>query len=387
MRLSITILRGLCAAAVVGLATPAFAQELQQVHIHGFGGAAYGKTNRNHLGVGSEEGDYRHSMFSLNLTSMLSERFAIVAQTQWEDGEEGPENFLDYAFADLRLSKAANFRFGQVKQPFGLYAEVMDVGTLRPFLDLPRSVYGPMGGVGEAYRGAGFSGNRALGRWGIAYDVYGGALAIRENEAGIELLTDSTAEVEDRVEQTPNLVGGRFSLRLPMNGLSVGVSGFSGTGSEEEEEVAGQGAEAAAGSRRSTVGAHLELERERFLLRSEMMRHTERSDDVPVTTLGGYAEASFQVAQAWQLAARWDRLYTTLDGVDVSAAPSLLQHTDVAAGVNVWLAPNMVLKGSYHVVRGNRFAGPHGDELATTIADGALNPRTNLVSLGVNFSF
>ena len=386
MRVSTRSLHALWAAACVGVATPALAQDLQQIHIHGFGGAAYGRTSANHFGVGSEEGDYQHSMFSLNLTALMHERFAVVAQTQWMDGEEGPANSLDFAFADLRFSRLANVRFGQVKQPFGLYAEVMDVGTLRPFFDLPNAVYGATGAVGESYRGAGLSGSRTWARWGVSYDLYGGALGIRENEAGIEYFTDETAEVDDRVEQTPNMLGGRVSLQLPVGGLSVGVSGFSGTGAGEAAEVAEDGGEDEA-ARRSTLGAHLQLERERFTLRSEVIRHAERSDDAPVATLAGYAEASFQVASGLHLAARWDRLYATIDGVDVSAAPSLLQHTDVGAGVNYWFAPNIVFKGSYHLVRGNRFATPDGDALAATIAAGALEDRTSLVSVGVHFSF
>ena len=66
---------------------------------------------------------------------------------------------LDYAFAEWFVSDALKIRMGRVKHPFGLYGEIFDVGTLRPFYLLPQSIYGPNGFTAKAYNGVGLTGN------------------------------------------------------------------------------------------------------------------------------------------------------------------------------------------------------------------------------------
>jgi len=137
-------------------------------------------------------------------------------------------------------------RAGKVKQPFGISAEVFDVGTRRPFFELPQAVYGPIGLVGESYKGIGFTGSFDVqGGWGLAYDLYGG-------------------------------------------------------GQEHKEYVA--------------------------------------------------PEAG--------------RLTSDVLAVPEPAVPSLLDHKEVALGLNYWWTPNFVFKLSFHHVDGNRFAGPDPLELA-----------------------
>ncbi len=144
------------------------------------------------------------------------------------------------------FSQKLKLRAGKVKQPFGISAEVFDVGTRRPFFELPQAVYGPIGLVGESYKGIGFTGSFDVqGGWGLAYDLYGG-------------------------------------------------------GQEHKEYVA--------------------------------------------------PEAG--------------RLTSDVLAVPEPAVPSLLDHKEVALGLNYWWTPNFVFKLSFHHVDGNRFAGPDPLELA-----------------------
>jgi hypothetical protein len=48
----------------------------------------------------------------------------------------------DYGFAEWRFSDALRLHAGRMKHPFGIYSEIFDVGTLRPFYTLSQSVYG-----------------------------------------------------------------------------------------------------------------------------------------------------------------------------------------------------------------------------------------------------
>ncbi len=129
------------------------------IHLHGFGSVAAGETNGNHYMVAAEEQEIEHSSFALNLAAEPIENLKINAQVEWvtDDGEVEIER--DYAFAEWSVSKALRFRFGEAQHPFGLYTEIFDVGTLRPFVKLPQGLYGPAGFAAEFYRGAGITGN------------------------------------------------------------------------------------------------------------------------------------------------------------------------------------------------------------------------------------
>jgi phosphate-selective porin len=107
-------------------------------------------------------------------------------------------------------------------------------------------------------------------------------------------------------------------------------------------------------------------------LRSEYAHETVK-DDLVVNGL--YVEAAYHVTNHWQAAAQYDHLTSDLPGADVSAAPSLLRHTEFALGLNYWLGPALVFKLEYHHVDGNRFAGPEPASYSTLIPSGLLIPR------------
>ena len=69
------------------------------------------------------------------------------------------------------------------------------------------------------------------------------------------------------------------------------------------------------------------------------------------------------------------------------AAPSLLGHSETVFGLNYWFDHNFVLKGSFHLVDGNLFAGPDDEEFGQVLLAGTLDDRTNLFLIGAQFSF
>ena len=66
---------------------------------------------------------------------------------------------LDWGFAEYRIHDLLRLRAGKMKNPFGIFMEVKDVGTLRPFFSLPYSIYGAGNMASEAYLGAGLTGS------------------------------------------------------------------------------------------------------------------------------------------------------------------------------------------------------------------------------------
>jgi hypothetical protein len=363
----------------LALPRTAGAQLLNGVQLHGFGGWGYDRTgNENNYLSGDNEGSYADAQFSLIATAVVNTRLRVVAQAFWVVGPS-PVATLDLAFAEWTWSDALRARVGLVRQPFGLYTEIHDVGTLRPFFDLPQGVYGPSGFVGESFRGASLSGTKySRSRWGLSYDAYVGALDVDASLAPLDFLTSGDSGLEDSQQlRTRDVVGGRLVVHTPIDGLNVGASGYAGVLFDDTTS-----------RRHQVLAASVEYLSDRWWVRSEYLQgsgywresHRDRVD-------GSYVEVAYRVTRHWQAAVLYDEEHTHLPGVNVSLAPSLLRHEDRAIGVNYWFDPNFVIKLSYHVVDGNRFAGPDAAELGPMVTSGQLRDVTRLVQIGSQFSF
>jgi predicted porin len=361
-------------AGLVGTVAAAAAQETPSLAIHGFGGWAYGKTNNNAYLGGLPDGDYRTSSLAFNVQSSPIEHLRITTQVEWQEDEHGSAVGLDYAFAEWFFSDALKFRAGQIKQPFGISTEVFRVGTLRPFFDLPQAVYGEVGLTGgKAIKGVSLTGTAGLGpRWTISYDVYGGGVDQEEFVLPESFLRGARARVstEFELESTRDVVGAHVVLETPVRGLRVGGSAYTGT------EIGS--------ARRAVFGLQAEYLHGPWSLRSEYAHETVTGD---VVVTGGYVEAAYHFNDRWQAAAQYGRLTTDLPGTNTSVAPSLLDHTEVAMGLNYWFSPQFVLKVSYHHVEGNRLAAPEPENLAAQVSSGTLQTRTQLLRFGAQFSF
>lgn len=381
------------AAAITALltavaSTPLAAQvTLDNVAVHGYGGWSYGRTtandNLNHFLFGHQRGDYSHVEFALNLSVALSDRLKIDAQPFWHSGHHANQTAsgLDYVFAEWKFSDAARLRVGSVKHPFGIYTEIFDVGTVRPFAALPQGVYGPAGMVGKAYGGIGMTGVKyAKSGWGVGYDVYGGGLETVEMDAMLQVVREGTDTSRIlNVAQTRtwrDVVGGRLMLYTPLNGLSVGVSGYTGTRPAGATE-----------QRRQTVGALGEYLTDALSVRAEVARMEDPS--VQAAT-GAYGEVAYRLSWGWQVAALYSTMRTTLENVaaaNVARAPTGLDHDEVGFGLNYWFSPNFVVKSSVHSVEGNRFAHPDPLRIRATVATNTLQKKTSMVLLGGQLSF
>jgi hypothetical protein len=397
------------AAAVLAVALSAAGsagaqqQGPQNVEIHGFGSWNSGATNNENEYLGGKwKGSSLNSNAGVNLSGDLGERVSFTTQVTFEfNGATTPK--LDYVFAEYKFSDQLKLRAGQVKQPFGLYTEVMNIGTLHPFLTLAQSQYGPTGTVADAYRGLGFTGNlRLLENVSLDYDVYGGGLNRSENEFTLDMYRGlqgrkSWDDVSHEVgsEVTDQLYGGRLMFNLPVDGLRAGASGYH---SQTGEAQAGRGWV-------STVGYGLEYNANRTTFRSEVYRQWENDHD---RQNGWYYEGAYRVLGGWQLAGRFDR--TTVhpkgavpavgkNGLPPVSFPalgeSLLRHKELAGGVNYIFSSNFVMKASYHHVEGNHFAQPDAAAAlaayeAAAMAGSTTIPiptKTNSVLLGAQFSF
>jgi hypothetical protein len=212
------------------------------------------------------------------------------------------------------------------------------------------------------------SGSRDLGGWNLSYDAYAGNMAIDKFNAPEQFLRGQPVSAEVQIEKSRNVLGGRLVLQTPVDGLSFGSSAFTGK---------------VHGRREHTVAGHAEYTNDTLVIRAEYAR--EREPDL--FARGWYVETSYRFTPKWQVAALYDFTRNNFIGVSNPVAPSLLRHSETALGLNYWFSREWVLKLDVHRVNGNRCAGPPPEDYGRLVAAGALNPRTNLVKFGVNFSF
>ena len=373
-------------AVMVFMFVAAFAAQADElVQIHGFGGWSYERSQDLAFLGATTQGSADNAQFALNVTAKPYDRLNIVAQANFRSTQAN-EVDLDYAFAEWTASDRIKLRIGRVKHPLGLYGEVYDVGTLRPFQYLPRSIYGEDGFTAKAYNGAGLTGLMRRGGWEVLYDVYGGeidgdyALPLPPPATTVVVNLDGTS-FRNIGFRYRDVIGGRLQASTPVKGLLIGASGYRA----KDDFITTTNHYRV---NRTVILGSAEYAHGPFVARAEWGRGNSQNLHVHE---GGYIETSYHLTPKWQLAARFD----TLD-FDPIAFPNsfrgplaqLEDHEDAAVGVNYWLTPNFVLRANYHRTEGNRFLYPDTlRELQGAIAAGTLDSDSSALVLGGHFSF
>ncbi len=372
---------GALAALLPAAAAAAQDSGAKAVEIHFSGGWAMGDTDGNDYLGGSEGREYDLRDLAVTFVASPHERLRLNAQVALRSNPiaaEEIETDINFAFAEWAFSDLARLRAGISRQPFGLYSETLEVGTLRPFFSLPQGVYAPASFQSPGYQGLGLSGFRALGSWEWSYDLYAGELMLDAPQRVNPLFAVLVPAAEER-QNLSDLVGLRVSLGTPVEGLRLAAGAYEG----RPEELPALAAFGVPSDHKAWV-ASLEWLRGPFELRAETAHRKGGAFDATVDAW--YVEAAYRLTPHWQLAGR-------LDTIDISTPilplppplASLFEHEDWAVGLNWWPSPNLVFKLSYHRVDGNVLAVP--DALPDLARGEALERRTDLVQLGVQFSY
>jgi len=324
--------------------------------IHVFGGWAYGKTDGNAYLAGTHAGEYDNVSVAVNVAASPAEKVHLEGQLFADIVRGVKETSIDYAFGEWRFSDALRLRAGRIKHPFGIYNEVHDVGTLRPFFSLAQAVYGPVGTLAKAYNGLGVSGLRKLGAWSVMYDAYAGELDLPYDdfEAG------STATTKEMLD-VKNVVGGRAVLETPIQGLSFGGSAYAGTISPDDSKLR---------KRHRAAGVQIEYATDCLSLRGEWTRNRTGEED----ERAGYLESALRLTPHWQVAARHGALQESADRSNTG------RHRETAVSINYWFTRQFVLKLSGHHVGGIHLAQPDP-------GTGTASEHTRLLMFGAQFSF
>ena len=336
-----------------------------------FGGWAYGKTDENlYLDAGTD-GEWENANLALSARRDFSSKLRVVGQAELSQSPGESEIELDYLFLDWRPNDTYTLRLGRSKQPFGIYSEFFDLGTDRPFYDLPQGIYGPTEIVAESLDGLSLLARRDLAGSELRFDAYIGKVRFSATEPWEELeegeaILEPEEEEIDREET--------FGFRLEWQnraGFTLGVSAFRGEDTHEGDEEEFAAARA--------FGGHLVWDTGIWLVRAEAV-HFEEEGNLNIEA--AYLEAARHFGDHWQAAVRWDHTSTEVEEEDLGefGAEELGEHRDLAVGVNYWVNPGLVLKLSHHWVEGERFLA--GGEIGTPEANEA-----RLIRFGVQFLY
>ncbi len=182
-----------------------------------------------------------------------------------------------------------------------------------------------------------------------------------------------------------DMFGGRLVVYTPIDGLSFGVSAYTGKHYEKHDGVA---VDVENAKRHEVYGLFVEYLTESLSVRSEY-RNMSKANGEGVEIESAYLEGAYRFMEHWQVAAIWD--YSNLDlgpfaGYVPDSLSSLLEHESWAVGLNYWFSPNFVLKCSYHWIDGNFHAAPTTD-YAEVLLSGEIDESTEMFLVGAQFSF
>jgi hypothetical protein len=382
--------RGAAFAASLMLASAAFAQGTSdRYQLRGFGGWNLGSTNNQntYAYVASGDTEYDNYNFALNLAAQPSDKLMVRAQAFWGEDLRGRRIDLDYVFAQWAPSPKLKVRVGKVLSPFGLYTEIYDVGTLRPFYLLPQFYSGVTGLLPKSYLGGGLTGVLPLGdEWEAEYDAFGGEVRFQAVPTDIPVGADPVTglpiftTVDLQLIGRP-MVGGRLGVGSPSHGLKLGVAAMH---ADMEQSVNGgpRGpypvSEAA-----DLTNAYLQWERGPFTLRSEFFKAFADTARLWST----YVEASYKLTRHVQVAGLYE--HTQLDpdpgSLYASLPDQMKRHESVGLGLNLWATPDVVFKVDGYSVHGNLAGRPANP--VVDAAMGLLDDSTLVLVVGAQFSF
>jgi len=379
---------GTCALAALALGIGAGrAQASDRYSLRGFGGAAFAQAGNDGrwAEAATKDGDFGNYDLALNLAAQPWSRLGARVQGYVGHSLRGEKVSLDYGFAEYAQSSAFKLRAGKVLTPFGLYSEIYDVGTLRPFYYLPQFYEGRLGLIPKAYLGGGVTGvGRIGGDWELGYDAFGGQMRFAEfttsqlngfdQTTGLPIIQESDAQLVGS-----KMVGGRLLLASPARGFDVGGSVFY-IGDLKQQTPEGR-VPFTTGPDATFVNGRLQYQRGGFVARAELFEVYTRYADVQ----SFYTEVSQRLWKHWQLAAQYEKTDLSLLPGDESVPPPLRRHESVGGALNFWIKPNLVLKLNAYHVEGNLLNQPKG--AIVSYLTNTLETRTNVFVLGTQFSF
>jgi len=168
--------------------------------------------------------DFRE--YGLNASYAIGQwRFGLQVFGQ-KLGEYGDDKLgIDWATVDYQPAQWFGLRAGRVKMPRGLYNEVLDLDSVRPFVLLPQSVYDArLRDFNAAFDGAMIFGNVPLKQLGsLDYRIFYGDIPI-DADAGANDYFNNIFPTTGIDIEMDSVRGGSLFWNTPLTGLRTGYS-------------------------------------------------------------------------------------------------------------------------------------------------------------------
>jgi len=325
--------------------------------IHGYGYQSFfqGKEN-NYLGSAGD-GSWGYNVLDLLFTAKLDDNTKLWMQVM----NTVEVSTLDWAFVDHQFTPALSGRAGQIKFPYGLYNEIFETRFLH-LSNLPPSLYQDASGMRfENYRGIAVNYKHELGAGSLTWDIYSGEAIVPE-EVGIT--------------KFGRLVGGRVTLKTPVDGLRLMFSAFS---SNETSVATG------VSSTQHASALSVDYFANSWDLKAESARNRNHAG---LESSTWYIQAGYTVGEKWTPFVRYD--YITTDESQKSD-PSYYQQTNTV-GFDYRLNNNVSFRVEDHIIKGYAlpvmsYAPAAPGTPATGVAAGTGEENWNLFAASVNFIF
>ena len=297
-----------------------------KVTIHGFLSQAYAQSDGHQfLGI-TEDGvsDYRTA--AVQVRADITAKDTFVIQLNHERIGRSPAQALkddvevDWLFYEHRFGDSA-IKVGRIQIPFGIYNEVLDVGTLLPFYRPSHNFYGEAAYSSETVDGLVLSHSLTFGDgWGLDADLHLGSWEFTERN-GNEFTID---EVDDSV-------GVEVWLDTPISGLRAGVGGM-----HYEITSPLTGGESTWKAYHASVTGDFD----RFVVNAE----AKRTDIGLGIVTFGYLHLGVKVTEKLMVNGQIDRFYFELS----DGGPRVRTDNDLALGVFYAFRPDLVAKAEHH---------------------------------------
>lgn len=180
----------------------------ENFELHGYGDISRELRNVDATGQGRNA---RESTFENSWVGIWTATDRVKFWVQVAADESSPVHF-DGAFLDYQSESGLTYRVGRVRVPFGMHSEKREAQALRPSASLPFLYDVNLNLIDESLEGG-------MIRRGFAI---GGGQAMVEAYAARAVRDESTRVARGL------MVGGRLMMETPVEGLTLGVSGYQG---------------------------------------------------------------------------------------------------------------------------------------------------------------
>jgi len=300
-----------------------------KITVHGFLSQAYAKSDGHQILGISDQGSADYRSAALQIRADISPSDVFVVQISHERLGRSPvmsiksDVELDWIFYEHRFGDSA-VKVGRVQIPFGIYNEVLDVGTILPFYRPSRNFYGETAYSSETVDGVVLTHTFNFARgWSLDGDVYFGNLQFPERNFETGSYVKSNAR---------NTRGAEVWIDTPVAGVRLG----GGAVAYEIDSLFAKGTW-------KTKHLSLSAERKWFDVHSEI-----KWVDLGVGKLElGYVQAGVHFTDKLRLNIQQDLFYANLTGRRERT------DSDRALGLNYAFNPGLVLKAEHHWTEGS----------------------------------